>query len=306
MLLYTEHSAVMANSLDYIEKHLKVELTLEAISAHASFSMYHYHRLFHSYVGSALAEYIRKRRLTNAASELITTDRRILEIALDYRFDSQESFTRAFKKMFYMTPGRYRSFTRDLIMNQERDEEMDRINREPHGWVLSGSHPASYEIGVDRTTVHHGRAAGYIGSCSVEAIGFATMMQMFKAEQYRGQRLQLSGFIKTERVEDWCGLWMRVDGKDGEALQFDNMSNRPIRGTADWNQYKVVLDVPRDSEGIAFGILLSGRGRAWLDSLRFDAVNEQVPSTNMEMPTSLPEGPVNLTFEEQSDEFPVA
>jgi hypothetical protein len=124
------------------------------------------------------------------------------------------------------------------------------------------------------------------------------MMQKFKADNYKGHRLRLSGFVKTEEVERWAGLWMRVDGKDNELLQFDNMYNRPIKGTTNWNHYSVVLDVPNDSMAIAFGLLLEGPGQVWLDSLSFDIVDEKVPSTNMEEDIQLPEQPLNLQFEE--------
>ena len=59
-------------------------------------------------------EYVRNRRLTEAARALVETDRRILEVALDWQYDSQEAFTRAFKRAYGVTPGdfrRRRSFT---------------------------------------------------------------------------------------------------------------------------------------------------------------------------------------------------
>jgi AraC family transcriptional regulator len=59
-------------------------------------------------VGDTLKEYIRKRRLTAAAIELGTSGRRILDIALDAGFESQESFTRSFKAMFGKNPGECR------------------------------------------------------------------------------------------------------------------------------------------------------------------------------------------------------
>lgn len=55
-----------------------------------------------------MKEYIRKRRLSCAAHDLLITSKRIIDIAVEYQFQSQESFTRAFKKMFGITPGKYR------------------------------------------------------------------------------------------------------------------------------------------------------------------------------------------------------
>lgn len=291
----------MQRALQYIEINLKSELSLETVASSAATSKYHFHRLFQAYTGMTLASYIRKRRLSNAASELLTTDRRILDIALDYEFESQEAFTRAFKKMFHMTPGEYRRFITLLVQKKERINSMDNsMQSEPKGWLLSGTHPSDYEMGVDYKTTHHGKASGYVRSKGNPEGGFATMMQVFKAAAYRGKRLRLTGFLKTKDVQPWCGLWMRVDGKGGEVLQFDNMENRPVMGTNDWNRYHIVLDVPEHSETISFGVLLTGGGQLWLDSVQFESVSDQVPTTNLEESVQLPDHPVNLSFEEQA------
>ncbi|MFD0717605.1 helix-turn-helix transcriptional regulator [Paenibacillus sp. GCM10027626] len=286
--------------LEFIEKNLKNELCLETIASYTAISKYHFHRLFHAHVGMTLASYIRKRRLSNAASELISAEKRILDIALDYQFESQEAFTRAFKKMFHMTPGQYRVFIPKLIQKKERTYLMNQAQKEPAGWMLNvnGTHMSDCEMGIDFQTTHHGKASGYLDSKGENVGGFATMMQVFKANEYRGRRLQLSGFLKTLNVEQWCGLWMRIDGKEQEILQFDNMCNRPVTGTAEWNRYNIVLDVPQSSETISFGALIIGKGRVWVDSLRFDTVSESVPTTNMEEEAEVPDRPVNLNFEE--------
>jgi hypothetical protein len=85
--------------------------------------------------------------------------------------------------------------------------------------------------------------------------------------------------VKAQAVQNWAGLWMRVDGKNQQMLSFDNMQDRPIRGTLDWKQYAIVLDVPRESIGIFFGILLVGPGEVWLANVQFAIVNNTVPKT---------------------------
>jgi hypothetical protein len=120
-------------------------------------------------------------------------------------------------------------------------------------------------------------------------------MQTFAADRFRGARLRLSGYVKSEDVVQWAGLWMRIDGPRGEMLGFDNMQDRPIKGTRAWTRHTIVLDVPDTSQAIAFGILLSGAGRVWLDDLEFDVVDESVPVTHITH--SLPPQPINLDFE---------
>jgi hypothetical protein len=75
------------------------------------------------------------------------------------------------------------------------------------------------------------------------------------------------------------------------------MQSRPIKGTSGWQQYNVVLDVPKDATGIAFGILLTGSGRVWLNSTKFEVVGMDVPTTGQN-PVERPASPVNLDFSE--------
>ena len=89
---------------------------------------------------------------------------------------------------------------------------------------------------------------------------------------------------------------LRIDGPDDEVLRFDNMQTRPIVGSADWATYEVVLDIPSESERIAFGVLLHGEGDLLLEDFQFDVVDSSVPETAMS--GALPAKPSNLGFED--------
>ncbi len=106
-----QYSDAVSRAIRYIEERLTEELPMEEVAAAAGYSAYHFHRLFQYAARCSVADYIRKRRLTHAAYELFHTDRRIVEIAVRYRFESQEAFTRAFRKQFGMPPGRFRKQT---------------------------------------------------------------------------------------------------------------------------------------------------------------------------------------------------
>lgn len=96
------------NSIDYIENNLNEKINLEHITDNAYTSKYHYLRIFHSVVGVPIMEYIRKRRLSEAAKELRESNVKVLDIALKYQFSSPEAFSRAFKAMFAVSPTVYR------------------------------------------------------------------------------------------------------------------------------------------------------------------------------------------------------
>ena len=76
------------------------------------------------------------------------------------------------------------------------------------------------------------------------------------------------------------------------------MNDRPIVGDTEWNHYTIVLDVPKNSAVIAFGMLLSGSGQAWIDELKFEEVDNDTPTTNIDFTGYLLDEPTNLSFEE--------
>jgi hypothetical protein len=165
----------------------------------------------------------------------------------------------------------------------------------PKGWFLTGSNSRNYETGVDPQANYNGFPSAYLKAKQSAMEGFGTLMQDFSAGQYAGKRVRLRASVRAEAVGGWAGLWMRVD-KGSTVLSFDNMMDRPIKGTTTWQNYEVVLDVPQDATGIAFGILLNKSGSVWLNSVKFESVGLDVPTT-AKAPTQLPEGPTNLNFE---------
>jgi hypothetical protein len=166
-------------------------------------------------------------------------------------------------------------------------------------WFMAGSHPQDYELGIDHRVTYNGKNSGSIKSIVAEPGGFGTLMQMFKADAYRNKRMRFSAVVKSEGIEDWVGLWMRIDGPEqGETLGFDNMQKRPIKGTTEWQKYEIVLDVPQESVAIAFGILLRGRGQAWLSDVHFEEVSPDVPVTALSKGSKFLDRPGNLDFAE--------
>ncbi|MBL1420333.1 MAG: AraC family transcriptional regulator [Alphaproteobacteria bacterium] len=91
-------------ALDYIEAHLDADISLARVAREAAISQWHFARIFKALTNETLKSYIRSRRLSNALDKLLTTDERIIEIAMDTGFASQESFSRAFKKIFDLSP----------------------------------------------------------------------------------------------------------------------------------------------------------------------------------------------------------
>jgi hypothetical protein len=166
----------------------------------------------------------------------------------------------------------------------------------PKGWFVAGSRPAEYESGVDVSAVHNYHPSAYLKATHPIIQGFGTLMQQITANYYLGKRVRFSALVKTEDAQDWAGLWMRVD-KGSQAVAFDNMQNRAIKGTSEWRRYDIVLDVPADATGISFGVLLSGSGEVWLNDARVEVVGATVLPTSGEI-HAVSDEPTNLDFRE--------
>ncbi|XTZ37775.1 MDR efflux pump AcrAB transcriptional activator RobA [Salmonella enterica] len=103
-----DQAGIIRDLLTWLEGHLDQPLSLDNVAAKAGYSKWHMQRMFKDVTGHAIGAYIRARRLSKSAVALRLTARPILDIALQYRFDSQQTFTRAFKKQFNVTPALYR------------------------------------------------------------------------------------------------------------------------------------------------------------------------------------------------------
>lgn len=95
-------------ALNYIENNLQEDIDLSAIAKEAGYSLYHFHRIFKGIVGDSMKDYVRKRRFTEAAKELVYTNKSIVEIGIKYGYESREGFSRAFEKVYGRNPSEVR------------------------------------------------------------------------------------------------------------------------------------------------------------------------------------------------------
>ncbi|KGI39969.1 AraC family transcriptional regulator [Clostridium tetani] len=92
--------------IKFIEDHIKENITIKEIANESGYSLYHFCRVFSLCKGMSLMEYIRDRRLSLAATELLK-GRKVIDIALDYGFETPSGFTKAFRKTFGYSPTQY-------------------------------------------------------------------------------------------------------------------------------------------------------------------------------------------------------
>jgi len=158
----------------------------------------------------------------------------------------------------------------------------------PTGWHKSGTQPTKYLMGVVKGAGQKGTNAATIKSIG-KVKGTGTLMQSFDPAKYQGKKVKLTGYVRSENVTEWSGLWLRIDDSTTKkSLAFDNMVNRPIKGTTPWTKCEIVLDVPENAGNISYGALLHGSGQIWFDNLTFEVVKPApVVEARLKEPTNL-------------------
>ena len=169
----------------------------------------------------------------------------------------------------------------------------------PSGWGGGSARNQDYEFGTTNSPTVAGKQAAYIKAKANAVPGaYFFMFQCIKADDYIDRRLRLTGRLRTIDASA-AQMVLRVDGAAAETgaqsrvLGFYNMSDRAIRGTTDWDDYQIVLDVPPGSTKVCYGFLLAGgKGEAWADGFSISTVSKSVAVSVV--PTRKP---VNLSFD---------
>ncbi len=104
-----DQKEVVKKVIDYIEVNLEKEIDLNNISKNIGYSKFYLNRIFTKHTGITIYKYLQNRRLTVAAEKLIKTDMPIMQIAYEAGYDTQQSFSFAFKQIYLYPPKTYRN-----------------------------------------------------------------------------------------------------------------------------------------------------------------------------------------------------
>ena len=104
-----EQKEVVKKVIDYIEENLEKEINLDNVAKNIGYSKFYLNRIFAEHTGITIYKYLQNRRLTIAAEKLVKTDKTIMEIAFESGYDTQPSFTFAFKQAYHYPPKIYRN-----------------------------------------------------------------------------------------------------------------------------------------------------------------------------------------------------
>lgn len=99
---------VISRLVLWIDSNIEHRLSVEDVAKKSGYSKWHLQRMFSDQTGKSLGKFIRDRKLSCVVEDLLVTDETILNLALKYGFDSQQSFTRTFTKKYGTPPHQYR------------------------------------------------------------------------------------------------------------------------------------------------------------------------------------------------------
>lgn len=96
----------LSKAIDYIEQHLTDDINLDELANHSYTSSSHFQLIFHLVMGLTIGEYIRNRRMSLAAQDLLQPNSKIIDVAMRYQYDTQESFSKAFTRFHGLPPSK--------------------------------------------------------------------------------------------------------------------------------------------------------------------------------------------------------
>ncbi len=116
------------------------------------------------------------------------------------------------------------------------------------------------------------------------------MEQWFDPSQFLNQRIRVTGYIKSSNVSRNVLFRLVAQSADLRSGNVAQLAEGTIYGRSDWQQYSLVVDVPRDSLYISIMMSLEGQGEVWFDDLKIEIVDMTVPLTGS--PSGLPSSPL--------------
>jgi AraC family transcriptional regulator len=146
----------MLQAVDFIEENLREPLSVSDVADAVGYSLYHFSRTFNATIKHSPYDYIMRRRLSESVRELLSTEKKIITIALDYQFNNPETYSRAFRRMFGMLPSQAqkgKAINRLMFKSLMTHQQILHINKGDYLVPVLVEKPALRFAGIATTVV---------------------------------------------------------------------------------------------------------------------------------------------------------
>ena len=147
-------------------------------------------------------------------------------------------------------------------------------NSQPAGHIKCLMTPTSSGSGDYLKSINGGPSQGQLDDSSLVRYRVTEKSVLF------GKRIRITGWMKTSDVRNWAGVTLLIYGVDGHVYADDEMTDRPIHGTVDWQPIEIVTDVPAETCTIFVGPAIYGTGDLWVDDFQIDTASPDAPITD--------------------------
>jgi hypothetical protein len=163
-----------------------------------------------------------------------------------------------------LDPGLAAVLDRTAATVQSRELANDPSWEVPDGWTANETKPHEYRVGIDHQIVRVGKSSLFLRSLAPNPTGQIIVYQRFDAKLYRGKRLRLTAFLRSEAARQQATLGLNA---------FNQVTKVAVSGTTSWKRHEMVADVPMSAEWVQFFVTLQGAGTVWVNDLNYEVIH---------------------------------
>lgn len=142
--------------------------------------------------------------------------------------------------------------------------------------IKSGPSYSGPVFNIDKEIKHSGNQSLSIERKQTDTLTKFTQVSVFIPAQFNGDKISISGWLKTENVTGYAELWFRIDNEEKKLLRLINYPHGRLKGTTDWTKYDTTISLPEDAHIMYFGFLIVGAGKVWGDDLGLSVDNTPI------------------------------
>jgi hypothetical protein len=139
-------------------------------------------------------------------------------------------------------------------------------------WQLNAQRTDHYEVSRDQKITFEGKPTARLQT-NVETADLGSLYQSIDAQPYRGKRIRYATSAKVQGVEEWTGLWLRIEGAFIPFLAYADTHDVNLRDNREWTRLTIVIDVPEAAETIHLGLAQEGPGTSWFGPVSIETVD---------------------------------